>query len=308
MSVPPAEYRYDVAFSFLSQDESVARDLNNRLTGRLETFIYSDAERQATIAGTDGEETFGQVFGEQARTVVILYREGWGNSGFTAAESTAIRNRAFKFGHDFLTLIPLGSPPTTPVWFPRNRLWIGLEQYGPAHAASVIESRAREAGSTARPDSISDLAERMKRLLAARKRRAGLLDSMEGVEAARECFTQLKEEVARAAGESSGLVILEKSTNPDVVGLRCHRYTATFAFQLAHANTLKGAELRLAWFKGGSRPLRPPAETYAFDVDGEEVGWRDPSNPRHELLTARRLADQTVRRLLFRLEESDQDD
>lgn len=111
-------FQYDVAFSFLSQDETLAVDLNERLKDRLSTFIYSDRERQEALAGRDGEEAFSLAFGKHARTVVVLYRAGWGERGFTSAEATAIRNRAYEFGYDFTTFIPLDKPPTVPQWLP----------------------------------------------------------------------------------------------------------------------------------------------------------------------------------------------
>ena len=65
------QYKYEVAFSFLAQDEVLATELNDLLQDRLSTFIYS--KRQEELAGTDGEETFNNVFGKQARLVVVLY-------------------------------------------------------------------------------------------------------------------------------------------------------------------------------------------------------------------------------------------
>jgi hypothetical protein len=50
------EYLYDVAFSFLSQDESLAVQLNDSLKDRLTTFIYSDSKRQAELAGRDSAD------------------------------------------------------------------------------------------------------------------------------------------------------------------------------------------------------------------------------------------------------------
>jgi hypothetical protein len=70
------EYTYDVAFSFLAQDEGLATELNDPLQDRVRTFLYS--KKQGEITGTKGERTFNAVFGEQARLVVVLYRAGWG--------------------------------------------------------------------------------------------------------------------------------------------------------------------------------------------------------------------------------------
>ena len=108
------EFKYDVAFSFLGRDEPLARKLNDILADRLKTFIYSDKGRQAMLAGRDGEGAFARIFGDEARTVVVLYREGWGEQGFTAAESTGIRNRASERGFQFTTFIPLDNPPVAP--------------------------------------------------------------------------------------------------------------------------------------------------------------------------------------------------
>ncbi len=66
-------FKYEVAFSFLTEDEDLVNQINDLLKGRLSTFVYS--ERQAEIAGTDGEKTFNRVFGSDARIVVVLYRE-----------------------------------------------------------------------------------------------------------------------------------------------------------------------------------------------------------------------------------------
>jgi hypothetical protein len=82
-----ADYKYNVAFSFLAQDEQLASQLNDHLQDRAKTFLYS--KRQERLAGTDGEETFNSVFGEHARVVVVLYREGCQIVCITAAKVTA---------------------------------------------------------------------------------------------------------------------------------------------------------------------------------------------------------------------------
>ena len=56
------EFEYEVAFSFNAMDEGIAAQLNDLLSPRLKTFIYS--ERQREIAGTDGQESFSNVYGK----------------------------------------------------------------------------------------------------------------------------------------------------------------------------------------------------------------------------------------------------
>ena len=47
------DFKYDVAFSFLAQDEVLAMQLADQFEGRLRVFLYS--RKQEQLAGTDGE-------------------------------------------------------------------------------------------------------------------------------------------------------------------------------------------------------------------------------------------------------------
>lgn len=148
------KYTYDLAFSFLYQDEELALNLYNLLKNSLNCFIYS--EEQKKIAGTNGEETFNKVFSKEARIVVILYRNEWGKSNWTRIEETAIKNRGFEEGYEFVLLIPVDEKSGAPIWLPKNRLWIGIERWGIKSAASVIEARLQESGVEPRIITLSD--------------------------------------------------------------------------------------------------------------------------------------------------------
>ena len=82
------KFEYDVAFSFLAQDENIANQLNNVLLGRVKTFLYS--EQQKKLAGTNGENTFNAVFGRESCSVAIFYRDAWGSTPGLCIEETAI--------------------------------------------------------------------------------------------------------------------------------------------------------------------------------------------------------------------------
>lgn len=189
------EYSYDVAFSFLAADEQLATALNDLLQDRLKTFLYS--KRQAEIAGTDGEEKFNDVFGKQARLVVVLYRNGWGESSWTRIEETAIRNRAFEDGYEFVKFIPLEDPPTVPKWLPRTQIWIGLKRWGLPGAAAAIEARVQEMGGEPREETAEDRAARLDRSNRFFQARHEFLHSKEGVKAANEEFETLRREIER---------------------------------------------------------------------------------------------------------------
>jgi hypothetical protein len=192
-------FEFDVAFSFLAQDEGLATRLNDLLQGRVRTFIYS--ERQKELAGKDGEQVFGSVFGEKSRFVALLYRAGWGETPWTRVEKIAIQNRTLQEGHDFLLCIPLDQPPTPPKWIPRNRIWIGLDRWGVDGAASVIEARVQELGGEPAEETPALRAARLGRKREFERLREQFIEGSEGIDKANEAVTHLKMAVGKLAEE-----------------------------------------------------------------------------------------------------------
>jgi hypothetical protein len=207
-------YEYDVAFSFLSQDETLATEINDLLQDRLKTFLYS--KKQEKLAGTDGEETFNRVFGEKSRIVAVLYRSGWGKTSWTRVEETAIRNRAHEHGYDFTIFIPLDEPPIVPKWLPKTKLWVGLKRWGPNGAASVIEARVQEQGGRPHEETVQERAVRLDRELKFNERRDKFLNSFEGVRAANQEFEFLDKEIQRLVEEIKNSINLniKRDINP----------------------------------------------------------------------------------------------
>lgn len=305
--MPDVEFAYDVAFSFLGQDEPVAVALNERLQGRLRTFIYSDPDRQVLLAGRDGEDRFSRVFGAEARTVVVLYRQGWGDRGFTAVEERAIRNRAFDLGYDFVTFIPLDDIPAVPPWLPKNRIWVGLKRWGLDHAATVIESRVQEAGGTPSEESAEHVAARARREIEASNRRAALLETEAGVRGAIEAFEEFTGAMKALQQQHSDLVQRVGHSGP-LVEVLGGKWRVTVRFDVMYANTLRGAKLRVAEWKHDAWPFyfaeREPERTTDYGCDigpNEEYGWRQLEAGAHEFVSPSQLADVVVRLLLDRI-------
>src|SRR3990172_12533316 len=153
-------YEYEVAFSFLNEDEELAFRINDLIQDRVKTFIYS--RQQEKIAGTDGEETFNQVFGSEARIVVVLYRTNWGKTPWTRIEETAIRNRGYEDGYQFAIFVPLENSHEVPQWLPKTQIWVGIERWGIAGVASVIDARVQEYGGIPREETVEEHATRLK--------------------------------------------------------------------------------------------------------------------------------------------------
>ncbi len=99
-------YEYDVAFSFLQQDEQLAAEMADRIRDRVKVFIYSEQQKQ--LIANDGIDAFSRVFRREARIVVVLYRESWGNTKWTRIEETAIKSRQFDEGFKFRDRCILG--------------------------------------------------------------------------------------------------------------------------------------------------------------------------------------------------------
>ncbi len=280
------EFRYDVAFSFHSSDEAVAREINDLISDRLTTFYY--AERQREIGGTNGEDSFGRVFGEEARIVVILYRKEWGTTSWTRVEETAIKNRAMtRDGYDFVILVPTVKGVEPPKWLPRNRLWVDLERWGAPGAASVIEARAAELGSIVKQETILERESRMRRNLAAAEARRQFHESHEGPRVAKEQFQLLAAEIERHVAEivANGCPIPLKT---QMDGENCILVTGAkaglrVAWNGRFANTLRDSELKIEITDGPPRistgwymdPPRPSRRTETLlPVGGDDLGFR----------------------------------
>src|ERR1700730_1235352 len=95
--------KYDVAISFVAQDEPLSLSVRDSLQPPLAVFVYSKAQEQ--LAGRDGIEAFRIVFREQAQLVVILYRQGWGETPWTRVESLAIEEFAHENGWERVMVV-----------------------------------------------------------------------------------------------------------------------------------------------------------------------------------------------------------
>jgi hypothetical protein len=143
----------DVAISFLAADEKIAEALATRLIG-LKVFYFPD--RQEDLAGTDGLETMRAPF-LKARVNVVLYREQWGKTKWTAVEEAAIKDRCFDGGWPSLMFVMLDKNATPPKWLPKPYVRFNLEDYGIEQLVGAIKSKVQEnGGRIERPDAMAE--------------------------------------------------------------------------------------------------------------------------------------------------------
>lgn len=299
----PGGFKYDVAFSFLSQDEGLASALNDQLQDRAKTFIYFD--RQKEVAFTDGEETFGRVFREETRLVVVLYRAGWGESKWTRIEQAAIRARGFEHGYNFAKFIPLDVPPTVPRWLPPTHIYADLNRFGLDGAAAVIEQRIRELGGQVHQETVEEHAQRVERKLAFEKRRAKFRREP-GVQESGVQYAQLWRAIEkRAAGvrasTSIDLRVIESLGGRWLVGLD---RALTTKWLVKYSNSLDDSRLELRLFSDAphqrdpwlsEKPTTVTAMQFSFDLlPTDEPGWIA-TNARKRAFSTEDLAEYLVR-------------
>jgi hypothetical protein len=158
-SAPPQK-KYDVAISFLSKDEPLALQLEARLSEGFTVFVYS--KRQEELAGTDGLEAFRQTFRTDSRTVVVLYRAGWGDTRWTRVEEAAIKDRAFNEGWTFLLFVILDDD-TPPPYLPDYGVRMNYAQFGFEQLLGAVKARATQLGSVPKMESALERAQRLER-------------------------------------------------------------------------------------------------------------------------------------------------
>lgn len=174
-------YDMDIAISFLNNDLGLAQELRELLGSDLDVFLYT--EKQVELAGTDGLESFREVFRHRSRLVVILYREGWGHTPWTRVEQEAITDRFLKEGAEFLFVVMLDDSQPPP-WLPDKLIRFNLKDFGVEQAVGAIKARALEQGSAIHRPSPATLAEQTQEAVEFQKRRSQLLRTEEGVRAA----------------------------------------------------------------------------------------------------------------------------
>jgi hypothetical protein len=283
------EFVYDVAFSFLAEDESSATQINDRLQDRYKTFLYS--QRQKELAGTDGELTFNTVFSKEARTVAILYRPGWGETPWTRIEETAIRNRAHDHGYDFATFIAMTDPVSAPRWLPRNRILYGLKRFGIPGAAAALDARIQDQGGLGAEESIHDRAARLKRFQQFALEKDKFQRSEAGVRGADQAYNRLLEDIAKQADDFRSTINLQISVHGDYTLVRGGIVVLVLHWNRLYANSLDKAVLHVDFFKGVPRlpglmifDDPPPVERAQFKFQLTELdraAWVDKYNLEH---------------------------
>jgi len=300
------DYQYDVAFSFLREDEDLAMQINDFIQDRVSTFIYS--RQQDKLVGKDGGETFSDVFEKESRIVVVLYRESWGETGWTRIEATGIRNRAFVEGFDFAIFIPLDKPPLTPRWLPKTQIWMDLGRWGVQSVASFIEKRVSETGGSPREETVEDRIARINREITEHKKRQNFLGSIDGVQIAEQEVKTIFLEIERLANlspDKTGITFSFKYENTQCIIIGSFGLAVSLRWERPYGDTLLESHLYLNLYQPVSRYKRgaqTPNELdeiiFNFDITSQREGIWHKAEASEKNFSTRQLAQFSIMVLL----------
>jgi hypothetical protein len=156
----------------------------------MEVFIYS--KRQEELAGTDGLESLREAFLTNSKLVVVLYRNGWGQTRWTRIEEAAIKDRFLNEGWSWLLFTMLDEASRPPIWLPESEIRLNFAAYGLEQLLGAIRIRAEKLGSILRSQSALDRAKRLGQESLARAERDRLL-SEKGMAAAQQEHKDLQQ-------------------------------------------------------------------------------------------------------------------
>lgn len=285
-NTPP--FKYDAALSLLDADLATAKSIAGLLEQRIGVFLYS--ERQLELAGTDGADEFTSVFRRDARVVVVLLRNHWGSTKWTRIEETAIKNRGFDEGYDFLLVVPLDGSTSIPDWVPRTHIWADLDRLGIAGAVAVIERKVAERGRVVRPEAAEDVEARLAKERQEQIEREQFLGSTDGVRVADAEFARMKELIRLRHDRLQIRVNIECTT----ATLRKDYRSLTITWSRTYRNMLKASRLRLTLWDGiASEHIDPSFRAQntmselmlQLDRYHGTVGWRESGGKRRFFTT-----------------------
>ena len=158
--MPEDSTKYDVAISFLVQDVGLAQALYNKLFGGLSVFFFP--HNQEELAGTDGLESMREPFRRESRLNVVLYRQRWGNTPWTAVEDAAVKDSCLATGFRSLFFLVVEPSTTFPVWLPDTHVRFNYGEFSLDEAVGAIKLRVQERGGHYTPPTAMSKAKQLK--------------------------------------------------------------------------------------------------------------------------------------------------
>jgi TIR domain len=306
--MPVENPKYDVAISFLTQDEGTAAAIYQKLSEGLEVFFYP--HNQEELAGTDGQESMRKPFYDESRLMVVLYRERWGKTPWTRVEETAIKEACLAHGWERLLFVILDQSSVPPTWLPRTHIRLNFQAYGLEQTVGAIKARVQEQGGQYLPLTPLKRAQMLKADEDFRRAK-DRMKSSEGIEATlnsvHDLFTEIKRQCEQVTAQGHiqircGIEFRERSQLQSC-GITDGQVSLSVNWNQLYTNSLDHSGLIVREFEGGFPPpgpyvvLNPPREvskvTYSPDLSlARDYGWKEDGG--NEFLSSTALAERCV--------------
>lgn len=287
---------WDAAISFLDGDLATARRIAKLLDGRATVFVY--ANHPERLVGGDGVETFSAIYGRDATLVVVLYREGWGETGWTSIEKTAINSRRVTEKTDDFLMVVKMEDVTTPPWLSAARIYGTWNPLGAKGVAGAIVARLQELGKRVCPESALDVARRIAAEAEWQGKRESFLYSPAGRDAARQQAENVFVEMETLTTGTECSFYRDRESATVLRG----RFFMTVAVTSHDGRNL---QLMMQLWDGELLSVRMPVgnvldrRLLTFDIEPPDVfGWRESSR----FLTSAGVADAAVTLVLKEIE------
>jgi len=148
------KYKYDLAISLMSSDVEIGWNIVNSLDNPDKIFFYEKDVDKLTF--NNGVNVFGDVFSTQSRFVLVLYREGYGKTDWTALEYSIIQDRFKK------TIKNRNSPILfcklddckNPNWLPETYIYCSISPLD--NLINVLRKRINDLGGILSPQTVEE--------------------------------------------------------------------------------------------------------------------------------------------------------
>jgi hypothetical protein len=205
--MPEAEFKYDVAISFLVQDINLATALYQKLMPGLKVFFFP--RNQEDLAGTNGLESMRQPFLVESRLNVVLYRERWGNTPWTGVEAVAIQESCLQNSFSNIFMFVVEPTNVVPKWLPTTHVYFNYGEFSLDDAVGAIKGRVVERGGHYQPMTPARRAELLEAENEFRRQRS-MIDTPQGAEKVLDqvsaLFEALQEHCAEIDGRLGGQI------------------------------------------------------------------------------------------------------
>jgi hypothetical protein len=148
------EYKYDLAISLLDEDAHIGWEIVNKIGNPDKIFFYKkDADE---IVFTNGVNTFGDIFSNLARFVLVLHRDNYGTTDWTAVEYSIIQTRfkrTIKTNNSPILFCKLDSS-ANPTWLPETYIYGNIDSLD--DLVKLIRKRITDFGGNAFPQTAEE--------------------------------------------------------------------------------------------------------------------------------------------------------